>query len=124
MLKLSDTKHVVRNYLARRGRSKLSSLWVCEWKMSGAAPSICGVFLIEAGHYVEAKHTAHKFFRDHLSPARVDSYRVREVAFFERCQVSLAQLLKRLFGDDESAVVALKNDFANRCSPLEKATPV
>lgn len=94
--------------------------------MPGVPAPACGVFLIEASHYVEAKRVAFKLCRDGLSPfgAHPCEHRLREATLLERSQVKLTGFLQRLFGSDQSAVEALKNDFANKCSPVEKARPV
>ncbi len=51
--------------------------WICEWKSVGIASVPGGFFLVKAGHFLDAKHTAKKVLRDGIVKSSRFEFEVR-----------------------------------------------
>jgi hypothetical protein len=87
MLNLSEPVHL---YRSQRESRQARRFWICEWGATGVEPMARGVFVVEAGHYLDAKQTAKKALRDDLARACDFTYAVRLASLLERAQLKFA----------------------------------
>jgi hypothetical protein len=64
-------------------------VWVCEWQSAINALVQSGTFLVEAGHFLDAKQTAKKVLRDDLVHSLKFTFTIRLVSLLERAQLKI-----------------------------------
>jgi len=65
--------------------------WICEWE--GIISPRRGVFLVEAGHHLDAKQTAKKYLRDKVLHSLDFTFKVRVPSLLERAQLKFTPQL-------------------------------
>ena len=87
MLNLSKPIHLYRSQ--RESRYPLR-LWICEWQSIVLASVPGGVFLVEAGHHLDAQQTAKKILRDELVHALRFTFTIRPASTNETTLIKSA----------------------------------
>jgi len=64
-------------------------IWVCEWQSEQSSTGSGGTFLVEAGHYLDAKQTAKKVLRDDLIHSLKFTFTIRLASLLERGQLKI-----------------------------------
>jgi hypothetical protein len=66
-----------------------SRFWVCEWQSATNGSVQNGTFLVEAGHFLDAKQTAKKVLRDDLIHSLKFTFTIRLPSLLERAQLKI-----------------------------------
>jgi hypothetical protein len=86
MFNFSQPIHLYRSQIESRIPSRF---WVCEWQSALGATFQGGIFLVEAGHYLDARQTAKKVLRDDLVHSLKFTFTIRLASLLERAQIKI-----------------------------------
>jgi len=78
------------SFKSQRENRQPLRLWVCEYEITGTISPSNGVFVIEAGHFLDARQISKKVLRDELARGVDFKFQVRQASLLERAQLKVA----------------------------------